>query len=63
VWGTLPEKRVYRVPVRDTDELRQRFVATWAEFQQRVVYGAITQWRKKLEACIDAKRGHFEHLL
>ena len=46
VWGTLPEKRVYRVPVRDTDELRQRFVATWAEFQQRVVYGAIDQWRK-----------------
>jgi len=46
VWGTLPEKRVYREPVRDTDELRQRFVATWAEFQQRVVYGAIDQWRK-----------------
>jgi len=29
---------VYRVPVRDADELRQRLVATWAEFQHSVVY-------------------------
>ena len=29
---------VYRVPVRDADELRRRLVATWAEFQHSVVY-------------------------
>ena len=34
----------YRVP--DTDELRQRLVATWAEFQQSVVYDATDQcWK------------------
>ena len=44
VWSTLQEERVYRVPVRDTDELRQRLVATWAEFQHSVVYDATDQW-------------------
>jgi len=35
---------VYRVP--DTDELRQRLVATWAEIQQSVVYDATDQcWK------------------
>jgi len=53
---------VYQVPVRDTDELRQRFVATWAEFQQSVNDDATDQWREKPEACIHAG-GHFEHLL
>jgi len=61
VWGMLQE-RVYRVPIRDTDELRKR-VATWAEFQQSVVNDADNQWQKRLEACIRAEGGHFEHLL
>jgi len=33
IWGMLQE-RVYRVAIHDTDELRKRLVATWAEFQQ-----------------------------
>jgi len=33
---------VYQVPIRDTDELRKRLVATWAEFQQSVVERNIT---------------------
>ena len=53
----------YRVPIRDTDEFRKRLVATWAEFQQSVVDDAVDQWRKRLEACIRAEGGHFEHLL
>jgi len=37
---------------------------TWAEFQHcSVVSDAINQWRKRLEACIHADVGHFEHLL
>jgi len=54
---------VHRVPVHDTDELRQQLVATWAEFQHSVVYDAIDQWSKRLEACINAENGRFEHLL
>jgi len=47
------------------DQFRQRLVATWAEFQQSVVYDAIDQWQKRLEACrpIHAEGGHLEHLL
>jgi len=61
IWGMLQE-RVYRVPIRNTDELRKHLVATWAEFQLSVVDDAVDQWRKRLEACICAEGGHFEHL-
>ena len=44
------------------DELRKRLVATWAEFQHSVVSEEVDQWRKKLETCIRAEGGHFEHL-
>ena len=37
-------------------------VASWAEFQQSVVDVAVDQWRKRLEACIRAEGGQFEHL-
>jgi len=43
--------------------LRQRLVATWAEFQHSVVYYTTEQCRKTLEACINAEGGHSEHLL
>ena len=55
----------YGVPIRNTDELRKRLVATWAEFWQSMVDDAVDQcqWRKRLEACICAEGGYFEHLL
>ena len=33
----------YRVSICDTDELQERLVATWAEFQQSVVDDAVDQ--------------------
>jgi len=36
--------QVYGVPIRDTDKLGKRLVATWAEFQQSVVDDAVDQW-------------------
>jgi len=62
VWGMLQE-RVYRVRIRNTDELRKRLVAPWAVFQHSVVDDAADQWQKRLEACIRAEGDHFEHLL
>jgi len=44
----------------DVDVLRQRLVATWAEFQHSVVYHATDQCQKRLE---ETQGGHFEHLL
>ena len=45
VWTLLV--RVYRIPIRDTDELRKRLVATSAEFQHSVVERNITFSQKK----------------
>jgi len=36
IWGML-QGRVYRVPICDTNELRKRLVATWAEFQHSMM--------------------------
>ena len=52
-----------RVLIRTSWGLRQRLVATWAEFQHSVVYYATDQCRKRLEACINAEGGQSEHLL
>ena len=62
VWGMLQEC-VYRVRLRNMDELRKPVIATWAEFPHSVVDCAVDQWQKRLEACIRAEGGHFEHLL
>ena len=47
----------------DMDMLRQRLIATWAEFQNCVVYYATDWCRIRLEGCINAEGGHSEHLL
>ena len=47
IWCMMQE-RVYRVPIQDVDQLRQRLVETWAVLQQSVVDEAIDQWRKRL---------------
>ena len=44
------------------DMLRQRLVATWAEFQHSMMYYVTDQCQKRLEACITAERDHSEHL-
>jgi len=41
------QQRVYRVPIHDTDKLRNHLVATRADFQQSVTDDAVDQWRKK----------------
>ena len=62
IWGMM-QQRVYRVPIEDVDQLRQRLVVMWAGLQQSVVDEAIDQWRTRLRACVHAQGGHFEHSL
>lgn len=62
IWGLMQE-RVYREPVRDIEQLKQRLVETWSGIKQSVMDHAIDEWRGRLGACIKAKGGHFEHLL
>ena len=53
----------YRVSICEMDKLQKRLIATWAEFQQCVADDTVDQCRKRLEACVRAEVGQFEHLL
>jgi len=44
-------------------EMRERLVEVWAGLQQNVIDDAIDQWPRRLRACVQASRGHFEYLL
>jgi len=57
------QQRLYGTRVHDVEELKRRLVAIWADMEQSVIDDAIDQWRKRLHACIRARRGHFEHAL
>ena len=61
VWGVM-QQRVYQTRVHTIDELKERLIAVWSQFQQDIVNTAIDQWRKYLRACVRANGGHFEHL-
>ena len=61
IWGWMQE-RVYKTPVHDTNELKQRLIRTWASIPQSVVKEAIEQWRIRLHACGQARGRRFEHL-
>jgi len=45
----------------DVDELCERLISMWCELDQSVVNHAIDEWRRRLSACLDDERGHFEH--
>jgi len=62
VWGLLQE-HVYKSPVKDMSELKQRLVEVWSAMPQRVTDEAIDEWRRHLRCCVSAEGGHFEHKL
>jgi hypothetical protein len=62
IWGVMQEK-VYKTKVSNIEELRQRIIQEWDEFDQVVIDAAISQWRARLAACVEAEGGHFEHTL
>jgi inhibitor of nuclear factor kappa-B kinase subunit alpha len=62
VWGVLQD-RVYRTRIRDVEHLRERLIEEWSRFDQRIIDGAVNQWRQRLRACVRAEGGHFEHQL
>ena len=62
IWGIM-QQRVYEMQIHNVDELKRRLVDVWSGLQQSVVDAAVSEWRKRLQACVCAKGGHFEHLL
>ena len=47
--------RVYKTPVGDVSELRQRLIDCWSSLSQDIIDDAIDQWQVRLRACVKAK--------
>jgi len=62
IWGVM-QQRVYKCCISNVDELKQRLVEVWRDLQQTVIDSAVSEWRKRLRACVCAQGRHFEHLL
>ena len=62
MWGVM-QQRVYQTKLHSVDELKQRLVEVWAGLDQNLIDSAIDEWRPRLAACVQAKGGHFEHML
>ena len=60
IWGILQEL-VYKTSSKDVDELRHRIAEEWDKLDQRIIDKAVGEWRKRLQACVAAGGGHFEH--
>ena len=53
----------YKTNVKDVEELRQRIVYEWEHLDKHTIDTAIRQWRERLQVCLAAKGGQFEHTL
>jgi len=55
------QKRVYnKRKIANVEELRPRIVDKWVRLDQRIIDGAVKEWRKRLRACAAAEGGQFE---
>ena len=59
VWSLL-EQELYKEPIADLHQLRERLSATWNAFPQRTIAAIINQWRPRLQKCVDCNGGHFQ---
>jgi len=62
IWSVV-QQRVYQSWLHDIDELKQRLQQVWRDVDQSITDNAVDEWRKRLRACVQAKGGHFDHLL
>ena len=60
------QERVYnKGKIANVEELRQRIVDEWERLDQRIIDGAVKEWRSLNDsrACAAAEGGQFEHEL
>jgi len=55
------QERVDKTSSKDVDELRRQIAEKWNKLDQRIIDKAVGEWRKRLQACVAAGGGHFEH--
>ena len=44
--------------IADADELKTRLIDEWVQFDQSIVDAAISQWRRRLSACVRVRGAH-----
>ena len=44
--------------IGDADKLKTRLIDEWAQFDQSIVDAAISQWRRRLSACVRVPGAH-----
>jgi len=51
--------------IRDVNHLKERVIEEWCDLDHHhsIICVAVNQWRTRLEACVRADGGHFEHRL
>ena len=49
--------------IANVEELHPRIVDEWERLDQRIIDGAVKEWRKRLRACAAAEGEQFEHEL
>jgi len=64
VWGAMLDKYQRYVPKpTNISELKTVLKAIWSDLPQGPIEEAVMSFRKRLQACIKAAGGHFEHAL
>src|SRR5688572_114874 len=64
IWGAMLEKYQAYIPkLTNKTELQIVLKAIWNDLPQKPVKKAVLAFRKRLQACVRAYGGHFEHLL
>jgi len=64
VWGAMLEQyKVFTPKPTNKAELKTVLEAIWEDLPQGAIDLAVLAFRKRLQACIRADGGHFEHLL
>jgi inhibitor of nuclear factor kappa-B kinase subunit alpha len=64
VWGMMLQQYEKHTPKPTTvAELKTVLQSIWDKLPQQPIQKAVTAFRKRLQACITASGGHFEHLL
>ena len=59
----LEKYKAYTPKLTNKAELKTVLEAIWEDLPQDVLDQAVLAFRKRLQACIHAEGGHFEHVL
>jgi len=64
VWGSILEKFCHLNPqLKDVSELKSPLMKSWNDLSQDAICKSIANFRNRLQTCVNADGGHFEHLL